>query len=90
MVQYSNKFMTLEKFVPSIMADGELKKYKFIRRLSSRIQTKVNTSYTPTLNDVLDASIKVETDCKRLDEESRNKRPRLGNELAVAGALKPG
>ncbi|XP_027152113.1 uncharacterized protein LOC113752182 [Coffea eugenioides] len=89
-VQYLNKFTVLGRFVPSIMADGELKKYKFIRGLSSRIQTRVNTSYTPTFNDALDTSIKAEADCKRLDEEGRNKRPRLGNELAVAGALKPG
>nr|XP_027099053.1 uncharacterized protein LOC113718341 [Coffea arabica] len=88
-VQYSNKFMALGRFVPSIMADGELKKYKFIRGLSSRIQTKVNTSYTHTFNDVLDASVKAEADCKRLDEEGRNKGPKLGNELAVVGALKP-
>ncbi|XP_071925957.1 uncharacterized protein [Coffea arabica] len=89
-VQYSNKFTALGRFVPSTMADVELKKYKFIRGLSSRIQTRVNTTYTPTFNDVLDASVKAEADCKRLDEEGRNKRLRLGNELAVSGALKPG
>ncbi|XP_027155824.1 uncharacterized protein LOC113756301, partial [Coffea eugenioides] len=89
-VQYSNKFTALGRFVLSIMADGELKKYKFISELSSRIQTRVNTSYTPMFNDMLDTSVKAETDCKRLDEEGRSKRPRLGNELAVAGALKPG
>ncbi|XP_027103197.2 uncharacterized protein [Coffea arabica] len=89
-VQYSNKFTALGRFVPSTMADVELKKYKFLWGLSSRIQTRVNTAYTPTFNDVLDASVKVEADCKRLDEEDKNKRPRLGNELAVSGALKPG
>nr|XP_027086619.1 uncharacterized protein LOC113708357 [Coffea arabica] len=80
-VQYSNKFMALGRFVPSTMADVELKKYKFVRGLASRIQTRVNTTYAPMFNDVLDASVKAEADCKRLDEEGRNKRPRLGNEL---------
>ncbi|XP_027067436.1 uncharacterized protein [Coffea arabica] len=90
MVQYSNKFTALGRFVPSTMADVELKKYKFIRGLSSRIQIKVNTAYIPTFNEVLDASVKAETDCKRFDEEGKNKRSRLGNELALLGALKPG
>ena len=33
-VQYSNKFTALERFVPLIMIDVELKTYKFIRVLS--------------------------------------------------------
>nr|XP_027076961.1 uncharacterized protein LOC113700701 [Coffea arabica] len=89
-VQYSNKFTALGRFVPSTIADVELKKYKFIWGLSSRIQTRVNTAYTPSFNDVLDASVKAEADCKRLDEEGRNKRPRLGNEPTVSETLKPG
>ena len=36
-VQYSNKVTTLGRFVPSTMADVELKKYKFVRGLASRI-----------------------------------------------------
>ena len=72
-VQYLNKFMTLERFVLSIIIDVELKKYKFIRVLLSRIQTRMNTSYTPTFSNVLDASVKVEADCKRLDEQIRKK-----------------
>ena len=72
------------------MADMELKKYKFIRGLSNRIQTRVNASYIPTLNDVSDVSVKDELDCKRLDEKVRNNRSRLENDLAVSGTLNPG
>ncbi|XP_027082397.1 uncharacterized protein [Coffea arabica] len=89
-VRYLNKFTVLERFVSSTMADVELKKYKFIRGLSNRIQIRVNTAYTSTFNDVLDASVKAEADCKRLDKDGRNKMAKLENELAMSGALKSG
>ena len=88
-VQYSNKFTALGRFVPSTMADVELKKYKFIWGLSSRIQIRVNTFYTPTFNDVLDSSIKVETACKSIDLVGSIKRLRLGNKFLVTGTLNP-
>ena len=50
----------------------------------------VNTSYTSTFNDILDASVKTEVDCKRIDEEVRNKRSKLGNELTISKTLKSG
>ena len=88
-VKFANKFCTLGRIVPSIMANEQLKMLKFTWGLSSKIQSKLSNTMISDYDTLFNTSVRIEADIKRFQAEERGERPRLESEGSMVGPKRP-
>ncbi|XP_075473995.1 uncharacterized protein LOC142505057 [Primulina tabacum] len=74
-IEYTSKFNNLGTYVPTIMSDDTLKIHRFKKGLNSRIKSALAMFKPNNFADLMGAIMSAETNIKRREEESKNKRP---------------
>ncbi|XP_073289370.1 uncharacterized protein [Primulina huaijiensis] len=74
-MEYTSKFNDFGTYAPTIMSEETLKMHRFKKELNSRIQSAMAVFRPNNFADLMGTTMSAETDIKRCEEESKNKRP---------------